>query len=166
MGKVMWSTTSARTSVPGSSRVRPLHVAPDLPRKLGTPCIKKVLLSILNLVAREESYPGTCVYAQRERATAATEPAAVRADLKLHGIFFFFGNWDFQNHRISNIFFYRYHRGLKNFQRKFWTTSFTFPSHLPLFLQFYIQPSRPPLGLPTRLGYIGDAPRVALPHLP
>ena len=27
-------------------------------------------------------------------------------------------------------------------------------------------PAPTTLGLPTRLGYIGDAPRVALPHLP
>ena len=49
--------------------VQPL--TPDVPRKLRTPCIKKVLLSLPSLVAREESYPGTCIYAHRERATAA-----------------------------------------------------------------------------------------------
>ena len=35
--QVLWSTTSACVSVPGSSRVRP--VTPDYAPRLGTPCL-------------------------------------------------------------------------------------------------------------------------------
>jgi hypothetical protein len=83
------------------------------------------------------------VAARRDQCMA---PAwrATRRNLKLYGIFFF-GNWDL---RISEFLTFfpdttagYFFLSLKN---KFWTTSFTFPSHLPLFSQFYIQPSRPP----------------------
>jgi hypothetical protein len=39
VGEVLWTTTSACTSVPRSSRVRPL--IPESPPILGAPCLKK-----------------------------------------------------------------------------------------------------------------------------